>query len=273
MHKISGIEGVNMFCRVMKDLCKKGEYEEIKKSFVTSQQIFYRTHISKGKTLYRCRIHSGGDTKKKFELFTEVGYNRDSSKVKLGRCNEKEQGVFYCAENIWAAFLETKPLLNKPELIIATITEWTVQSDIEMRFVIQPFPSKRKHPYENDLGKLYDTEMLEVEKEKKIITNLYLEFVNDLMGSKGEEHYLITTAYANIAFTNSNGLVYRSVTDIDSYNIVFKQEVEDAGLIKLTDAKWVSILPQKVDSPLETDYDVEEKYCKEINQDEKVISW
>lgn len=273
MPKISGVEGVNMFCRVMKDLCKKGKYDEIKKSFISSQQIFYRTFISKGKTLYRCRIHTEDDIKKKFELFKDVGYNRDSSKVKLGRCNEKEQGVFYCAENIWAAFLETKPSLKKAEPIIATITEWTAQSDIEMRFVIQPFPSKRIHPYENDLGKLYDAEMAEVEKERKITTDLYFEFVNDLMGSKGEEHYLITTAYANIAFANTNGLVYRSVTEVDSYNIVFKKEVEETGLIKLTDAKWVSILPQKVESPLETDYDVEEKYCKEVNQDAKLIVW
>jgi hypothetical protein len=270
---LNGVEGVNMFCRVMKDLCKKGAYEEIEKSFISSQQIFYRTFISKGKILYRCRIHTGDDVKKKFKLFKEVGYNRDSSKIKLGRCNEKGQGVFYCAENIWAAFLETKPLLKKAEPIIATITEWTVQSDIEMRFVIQPFPSKRKHPYENDLGKLYDAEMLEAEKERKITTDLYFEFVNDLMGSKAEEHYLITTAYANIVFTNTNGLVYRSVTDVDSYNIAFKKEVEDAGLVKLTDAKWVSILPKMIESSLETDYEIEEKYCKEVNHDTKLIVW
>ncbi|MBX2903316.1 MAG: RES domain-containing protein [Chitinophagales bacterium] len=273
MHKINGIKGVNMFCRVMKDLCKRGEYNEIKSSFISSQQIFYKTFISKGKTLYRCRIHTETDIGKKFKLFKDVGYNRDSSKVKLGRCNEKGQGVFYCSENIWAAFLETKPLLKKPEPIIATITEWTAESDIEMRFVIQPFPSKRIHPYENDLGKLYDAEMIEVEREEKITTDLYFEFINDLMGSKGEEHYLITTAYANIAFTNSNGLVYRSVVDVDSYNVVFKKDVEDMGLIKLTNAKWVSILPQKVESPLETDYDIDEKYCKEINQEEKLIVW
>jgi hypothetical protein len=109
---LNGIEGVYMFCRVMKDLCKKGEgaYDEIKKSFISSQQIFYRTFISKGKTLYRCRIHTGDDVTKKFELFKDVGYNRNTSTVNLGRCNEKEQGVFYCAENIWAAFSAVRDL-------------------------------------------------------------------------------------------------------------------------------------------------------------------
>lgn len=273
MSTIKGVEGVNMFCRVMKDLCKKGTYEEIKKSFILSQQIFYRTFISKGKTLYRCRIHTGDDVTKKFEFFKDVGYNRNCSTVKLGRCNKKGQGIFYCAENVWASFLETKPLLTKPEPIIATITEWTARTDIEMRFVIQPYTTKRIHPYENELGKLYDAEMAEAEKERKITTDLYFEFVNDLMGRKGEEYYLITTAYANIVFANSNGLVYRSVTDVDSYNVAFKKEVEESGLIKLTDAKWVSILPQKLESSLETDYVVDQKYCKEINQNEKLIVW
>ncbi len=273
MHKISGIEGVNRFCIVMKDLCKNGDYEKIKESFTTSTQVFYRTTIPAGKTLYRCRIHTGGDVKKKFKLFKEVGYNRDSSKVKRGRCNEKGQGVFYCAENIWAAFLETKPLLKDIEPIIATITEWTTQSDIEMRFVIQPFPNKRIHPYENDLGKLYDAEMAKVDKEKKIITNLYFEFVNNVLGSRGEDHYLITTAYANISYQNSNGLVYRSVEDIDSYNVVFKKDIEESGLIKLTDAKFVSILPQMTESTFEKDYEIDEQFCQEINYDTQEIIW
>lgn len=262
-----------MFCRVMKDLCKRGEYDEIKKSFINSAQIFYRTSIPAGRTLYRCRIHNGDDVNKKFKLFKDVGYNRDTSKGKLGRCNEKEQSVFYCAENPWSAFVETKPTLTKPEQIVVTFTEWTTQSDIEMRFVVQPFQSKRKHSYEHDLGKLYDIEMSKIEKEKKIATDLYFEFVNDLMGSRGESNYLITAAYANIVFENSNGLIYRSVEDINSYNVVFKKDVEDSGLIKLSDAKWVSILPKKVDSPIETDYDIDEKYCMEINQTEKIIVW
>lgn len=276
MVNMQGVEGVNMFVRVLDDLNKKGRYEDIKKSIINEKTtgIYFTAQIPKGKKLYRCRIHRDGEYDIKFNNASQIGYRHDKHNILVfGRCNEKEQSLFYAAEYEFTSIMETKRPDDQGKTLIATIGEWMITEDPQVAFVIQPYPDNRKHPYERSFGGLYDAEMAQASKERKIVTDLYFAFMNDKYRNPQNTSYMLTTAYANFCLDHRAGLVYPSVKEVNSYNVAFRSDVQDKQLLQLTSVSKGEYKPRFEGAEFEADYEIKKEMCKNVDNKSGVIEW
>jgi hypothetical protein len=198
------------------------------------QEVDYGSIISANQTfhgLYRARKHNEIDGENAKYLFTNEKefWNPPVENASLGRCNDKNESMFYSSNQFETSILEVRP--EKGKFITVAHFKPIKQGRLIPSFRIKP--NCIQHLKEiNGYGHLISDTYLDTRDEKfievdNLLDNLFTEVVND------EYKYKITNAITRCMLTSitnengdifsMNGMVYPSIANNkNSINILLK---------------------------------------------------
>lgn len=280
------VEDTKKLCHWLEYHKNKGDFPNIL-SALEQPQCFRSLWSNVGSQcyLFRCRPHKEHEIDLRFSHSSQLGYIRDKKIITdYGRCNVPEQAVLYLSENRDTSIIETLQNRNEHEVCTITIGIWQMQQTVNVLYVVQPDKNKRGHLYEKQLGERYDShvlEQLEEHPDYKEFSDIYFDYMDRKFKSEKEKFsYLITAAYSNLTFTSkaqdtgtkSYGIMYRSITQTDFFNVAFSKEVEDEKMIVLKESFKLKLRVKRRNPKTFDDFDVLEiEKCQTIQEDGKII--
>jgi hypothetical protein len=263
----NSVANVKAFCMYLESLKRAENYSTIFGELQKDKHFkSVWANVSAESNLFRCRPHQVDEENILFDNSSKIGYNRDTKIIKYGRCNKPEQPVLYLSENRDTAIIETLHERCVNDQCVITLGIWQPIKTIDVLYVVQPYKAKRGHQYEDQLGERYDQAVLRM-KDKfpdyEQFMAIYFDYFDQKF--KSEERglsYQISAAYANMAYDaigkegKSYGIMYRSITQDDFFNVAFSQKVEDEKLIFLKDAFKLKLKVKKTNPVSFDDFEI-----------------
>jgi len=190
-----------------------------------------------GMILFRCSNHYDS---KDFVTTTRLSYRTDLAEIKeFGRANIKEQGVFYCTDEVATAIGETNSVFRgdghkNVDSFSVTVSVWRSIAPLEFTLIINNKFAQEKNAvikkYKTDIDKLIK-ELFngEAEQVHEILNFISNEFALNTNGNLNL--YKISSAFSQLAFETSDGVMYPSVQrKLEGNNFAIKPSSVDKKL-------------------------------------------
>lgn len=190
-----------------------------------------------GMIFYRCSNHYDSND---FLTTTKLSYRTDLDDIKdFGRANLKNQGIFYCADKVATAIGETNSVLRGDghkdvDTFLVTVSVWRSIKPLEFTLIINNKNAQEKNAvikkYKTDIDKL-TMELFngEADKVHEILNFISNEFALNTNGNSNL--YKISSAFSQLAFESSDGIIYPSVQrKLEGNNFAIKPSSVDEKL-------------------------------------------
>lgn len=187
-----------------------------------------------GLIFYRCSNHYDMND---FTTTTRLSYRTDLEDINdYGRANIKQQGIFYCADEIATVVGETNPVFRGDghkdvDSFAVTVSTWRSIKPLEFTLVINNKQAQEKNTlitkYKTDIDKLIK-EIFDKEADKihEILNFISNEFALNTNGNSN--YYKISSVFSQIAFNTSDGIIYPSVQrKLEGINFAIKPDSVD----------------------------------------------
>jgi hypothetical protein len=218
------------------DLTLENSYQKIY-DIINEQVIipFITMTIPIGQIFYRARLNEGHSFKSK----SDISYNSNLGKIKIGRANYYNQPVFYASYKDETAIFETSQSIKSREIgknEIITVGKWFVNKPIEVIPIIhdKEFQEKNEILHDKYLNFLKTNPLFTNEW-----TNTHFEFISNQFARKVNvlDEYKISCAFFNVMkekkFSNGgvSGILYPTIEyEKNDLNIALTPECVDNHL-------------------------------------------
>lgn len=203
----------------------------------------------------------------KFDNFSDVLNQQDTSKIDYGRANFPQQSLLYLSDNVFTTFKEIQFHLKEEKSVAKTYSFVTAEFEIIKNEKISFLPDLNNEKLMTGLGK--HVSKIEVKDYE------YLKYINSHI--KKPTHgdfsiYIISSSILNYIMEDKDvfGVQYTSVNDEDGWNLALLPKVIDDGIIKIIRVGKIDIY---FDGCNFIQNSIRIKDFADLNHEKKTIKW
>ncbi len=183
-------------------------YEKAILAFLTIRQLPICLTVSpKGIDVTRARTHDNDDF---FASKGEISLAPVSYVKSFARCNRPFQSRFYCALDIATSYMELvnywAEKSNPGDKLFVTSGLWAIRQSVTSLIISTPDPAKRLSAYDHECGQILDAFLANYSGDFLEANKILYEYLFDKFrkpANHDPKTYIITTAYCNLALTQS----------------------------------------------------------------------